>query len=208
MMTGFIDYYKEHWYYLIVLVALCVIAAFVFKKARKAYKGYYSRYRAEESRMKRLSDLKTRFSGIDEESLRAENDEDVLEGVALIYQLALQKEDNMEKAFAQYNVEKQYAYALDIFCQSEKPSAFFRENGRELTEIIVPAFEYIGLKEDSEQIERLRLMFDEKDESTSISPVVIEEIDGALQEKDIAASVKLSAAKKIKAEAEKFLLSK
>ena len=205
-MADFIAYYREHWYYLIVLIVALVLLVFVFKKARKAYRNYYSRYRNEEAEIKRLNELKARFSGVSADGLKNEKDNDLLEGVALTYQLELQKKENMEKAFSEYPPERQYVYALDIFTQSASAADFFRENGRELTEIIAPAFKHFDLPGEATEAERLRIMFDETDETTSINKNTIDEVNAYFSSEGKMSEIKLAAAKAIKNRAEIYIL--
>ena len=205
-MADFIAYYKEHWYYLIVLVVALALLVFVFRKARKAYRNYYSHYRKEEAEIKHLNELKARFSEISADDLKNEKDDDLLEGVALTYQLELQKKDNMEKAFSEYPLERQYVYALDIFTQSSSATDFFRENGRELTEIVVPALKSIDLPGDADEAEKLRIMFDDTDETTSINNNTIDGVNAYFASEGKMSEIKLAAAKMIKKQPEIYIL--
>ena len=204
-MDKLIEYSREYWPYLIALVVASIAAAFVVKKAVRAYRNYYKRYRSEESRMKRLVSLKEKYMNITPEEIATADEADMLEGVALAIQLRLQKKDDMEKEFALCSVEKQYAYALDIFVQSSSPSSFFRENGVELTGIIVDALAFIGLDEPAIEAEKLRRMFDEDEEDVSIDSLVIDEVDAYFKSNAVSERIKSAAAEKIKSCPEPFL---
>lgn len=206
-MTDFINYCREYKWYVVALVAFAVVFVFVLKKTAKAYKNYYKNYRSEESRMKRLVSLKERFKDLAVETIANEKEDELLEGVALCYQLKLQKLDDMEKEFATYNPEKKYIYALDVFVQSESAGAFFKENGSELTEILIPALDYIGIDSEEYSLGTLQLMYDEKDETTSISYKVIEDINNYAKDNSLNEKIKHQAAEKIKDDAEKFVFN-
>ena len=203
-MAGFLDYCRDYWQYLIALAVALVAAFFIIKKARKAYRAYYKRYRDEEARIKRLKELKERYGEPTAEVIENADENELLEGLALSYQLKLQKKENMEAEFALYSPEKQFVYTLDVFCSSESASGFFRENGRELTELIVPALEYAGLPAEAEQAERLRIMFDERDETTSINSEVIAAVDSFFGAEGMTERIKKAAAAKIKYDVNKF----
>ena len=66
-----------------------------------------------------------------------ENDEnELLEGVALSYQIRLQRQDNPEKAYEELNDEKKYVYVLDVFCADGDVKVFFSENGEIVKKMI------------------------------------------------------------------------
>ena len=197
-MDAFVTWLKENWAFALGFVAVCIAAFFVFKAAGKAYRRYYERYKKEEENIKRLLCLKERYKDLTEDVIRLADSGELLEGVALSYQLKLQKKENMEEAFSLLSDEKQYVYALDVFCQDKKAETFFAENGKELVNIIVPAFRMINLSEEAEKLETVRRMFDENDESTSYSLRAIEETDKYFESRDLLIRIKESSAEYIK----------
>lgn len=207
-MSAFINYCIEYKWYVLAFVVFLIALVFVLKKTAAAYKRYYSSYRAEEERMKRLVNLKERFADLTEAVIANENEDELLEGVALSYQLKLQKLDNMEEEFSKYNDEKKYIYCLDIMAQSESLSMFFRENGPELKDISVDAFEYIGLTDNISDMKKLQIMFDENDDTTSINQAFIDKMDKYAADVNLFAQIKEKSAKKIKEDAQKFLFNK
>ncbi|MGN0468817.1 MAG: hypothetical protein ACI4GY_08850 [Acutalibacteraceae bacterium] len=204
-MESFMQWLKQYWIYVIVLVAVCIGAAFVFRAAIKAYKRYYARYRKEEAEIKHLVELKEKFGNLTAETIENADEEELLEGTALSYQLKLQKFDDMSGEFAKLCDEKKYVYALDVFVSDKSLETFFKENGRELTEIIVPAIRAIGLDEAAKQAEKIRIMFDEKDETTSINKAQIENSEKYFNDNDILTKIKHEAAKYIKENAPKLV---
>ena len=197
-MDAFVTWFKENWAFAFGFVAVCIAAFFVFKAAGKAYRRYYERYKKEEENIKRLLCLKERYKDLTEDVIRLADSGELLEGVALSYQLKLQKEENMEEAFSLLSKEKQYVYALDIFTQDKTAEIFFKENGKELVNIIVPALEMINLSDEAEKCENIRKMFDDTDESTSYNQKIIEETDKYFESRDLLIRIKESSAEFIK----------
>ncbi len=192
------QWFSQYWRYVIGLVGVCIVAFFIFRAAVRSYKRYYTNYRKQESDIKRLLALKEKYKTLTEEVIQSAPDDELLEGVALKLQLELQKHDDMTTEFEKLSEEKKRLYALDVFVQDKSLKTFFRENGRELTEIIIPALEMIGLDEAAQKSERIRLMYDEKDETTSISEKIIEHTENYFETNDILTKIKLQAAKYIK----------
>ncbi|MGN1444537.1 MAG: hypothetical protein ACI4XE_11890, partial [Acutalibacteraceae bacterium] len=96
-------------------------------------------------------------------------------------------------------------YALDVFVSDGDVKTFFSENGKELTGIIVPALKMIGLCEEAQRIENLRLMYDEKDETVNYDPDTIKNTQQYIVDNGILTKIKLNGAKYIKENAELFL---
>ncbi|MGN1418266.1 MAG: hypothetical protein ACI4W6_02950 [Acutalibacteraceae bacterium] len=204
-MESFMEWFRQYWVYVIVLVAVCIGAAFVFRAAIKAYKRYYARYRKEEAEIKHLVALKEKYGELTAETIENADEEELLEGVALSFQLKLQKFDDMSAEFAKLCDEKKYVYALDVFVSDKSVETFFKENGRELTEIIVPALRAIGLEQAADQAEKIRIMFDETDETTSINKAQIEKAEEYFRNNDILTKIKHKAAEYIKENARKLI---
>lgn len=204
-MESFKQWLSQYPGYAIGLVAVCIAAFFIFRAAGRSYKRYYQRYRSEEANIKHLLELKEKFADLTENVIKDADDSELLEGVALSYQLKLQKFQNMEEEFAKLSFEQQYVYALDVFTQEKCVKDFFKENGKELTEIILPAFCMIGLEKEAKEAKKLKLMFDESDETTSVNEKTIESVEKFFEENDVLTKVKQCAAKYIKENAEKFV---
>lgn len=205
-MNDFMAWFEQYWLYAVGLVIVCVAAFFVFRAAARSYKRYYSRYREQEAEIKRLLALKEKYQTLTKQVIFDAPDGELLEGAALSYQLALQKEDDISEAFSLFSKEKQFVYALDVFTQDKSVRTFFKENGRELTEIIVPALEAIGMSEEAHRAEKIRIMFDETDETTSISENEIEQTEAFFETNDVLTKIKLNAAEYIRKNAESLTL--
>lgn len=204
-MSAVSQWFSQYWMYALGLVAAIAVLVVVAKMAAKSYKAYYKRYRAEEEQIKRLRSLKEKYGALSSEAIADGDEDELLEGVALSYQLKLQKCDDMTAEFNKLSDEKKYIYALDVFVSDGNVKTFFSENGKELIEIIVPALRMIGLEEVAGQIETLRLMYDEKDETVNFDPKLTEKTQEYMVDNGILTTIKLNGAKYIKENPELFL---
>ncbi|MGN1193881.1 MAG: hypothetical protein ACI4SB_00190 [Acutalibacteraceae bacterium] len=204
-MNAVSQWFSQYWMYALGLVGAIVVFAVVLKMAVKSYKAYYKRYRAQESEMKKLQELKEKYGELTEEAIENGEEADLLQGVALSYQLKLQKCSDMTAEFNKFNDEKKFVYALDVFVSDANVKTFFSENGKELTEIIVPALKMIGLDETAKKAEKIRLMYDIKDETVSFSPTEIKEVQQYIDDNGILTKIKLNGAEYIKNNAESFV---
>ncbi len=204
-MNAVSQWFSEYWMYVLGLVAAVAVLIVVSRMAARSYKAYYKRYRAEEEQITRLIGLKEKYGNLTAEAIESGDENELLEGVALSYQLKLQKCDDMTAEFNKLGDEKKNVYALDVFVSDGNVKTFFSENGKELTGIIVPAFKMIGLEETAGQIETLRLMYDEKDETVNYNPELIDRIQQDIIDNGILTTIKLNGAKYIKENPELFL---
>lgn len=195
----------EYKWYAVGLVFVLAVFAVVLRMAAKAYRRHYEHFKKEEENIKHLLALKEKYAVLTKEVISGADDGELLEGTALSYQLVLQKAEDMSGEFEKMSKEQQYIYALDVFVSDKSPRTFFSENGRELTEIIVPALEAIGLTEEAAETEKLRIMFDEKDETTSINEKTISAVEEYFDKGDVLTKIKHSGAKYIKENAERFI---
>ena len=122
----------------------------------------------------------------------------MLEGVALIYQLFLQKKDNVEEEFLKLSSEIQSIYVLDVFVADGGVEEFFTANTNILRMRLVPALELIGLNEDAKRLSAISRMYDEDDYEASFSRKKLEDADKFFRDSDILSRIKLNSAKYIK----------
>ena len=148
--------------------------------------------------MKRLLALKEKYMNFTEETLNAADEAEILEGVALSYQLRLQKQDEPEKAFSLMNEEKQNLYVLDVFCADADAKVFFSENGKLVRERIIPALVMIGMDDFAQALKEIYDMYDEENEEVSFSEKKIEEFNRTALSEDILGKIKLQGAIYIK----------
>ncbi|MBQ7597815.1 MAG: hypothetical protein IJU56_04475 [Clostridia bacterium] len=199
-----IDWFRQYWPYALALVAACIFAAFMIKKASVAYRRHQTEFHAQEAEMRRLKALKERYVPLTKTVLEQAEPAELLEGTALGLQLQLQKKENMEQAFLTLNEAQQYVYTLDVFLSDKTAEKFFKENGQLLIARIAPAFQAIGLTEFQETIEKLAVMFDENDETTSIDRNFVSAADEAFSAGDLLTKIKLQGANYIQNYPEMF----
>lgn len=192
------EWFEQYWYLAVIFVVVCIIAAVIFYFAGKSYKSYRTSYKNQEAEIKRLIALKERFVPLTERAILESDSAETLEGTALSYQLFLQKQEDMEGEFALLSEAKRYIYILDVFVQDKSVSDFFRENGDIVRMEISKAFEFIGMTDLAEKVEKIRKMFDNDDETVSYSETEIEKLQNYINENDILTKIKLESAEYIK----------
>ena len=199
-----IEWFRLYWPYALALAAACVFAAFMIKKAAIAYRKHQKDFHAEESRMRRLKALKEKYVPLTGETIENAPAQELLEGVALGLQLKLQKQENTERAFLALNEAQQFVYTLDVFLSDKTAAVFFKENGQLLIEKIAPAFRAVGLVEFQTVIDRLAVMFNENDETTSVDRAFVFEADEKFSEGHLLTKIKLQGANYIQNHPEMF----
>ncbi len=192
------EWLSQHGYLLLVLAGVCVGAAVIFYFAVRAYSKHNALYRAQEAEMKRLLALKEKYMNFTQETLSSADENELLEGVALSYQLRLQKDETPEKAFELMNEEKQKLYVLDVFCADGDVRVFFSENGKIVKDRIIPALSMIGMEDFSDKLKDVYDMYDEANEEISFSENKIEKMNAFIRDNDILSKIKSAGAKYIK----------
>lgn len=192
------EWLSQHGYLIFVFIGVCIMAAVIFYFAARAYSKHNALYRAQEAEMKRLLALKEKYMNFTEEILNVADEAEILEGVALSYQLRLQKQEEPEKAFSLMNDEKQRLYVLDVFCADADVRVFFSENGRLVSEKILPALEMIGMEDFAAELKEIYDMYDEENEEVSFSEKRIEEFNSSRLTDDILMKIKVRGAIYIK----------
>ena len=200
-----VEWFKEYWYLAVIFVVVCIFAAVIFYFAGKSYSSYRAAYRKQEAEIKRLTELKSRFVPLTQEAVKNSDSAETLEGVALSYQLFLQKQENMEKEFSLMSEPKRYAYILDVFVQDESIDEFFRQNGNILRKEITSALELIGMNDFADKIEGIRKMFDEEDDVTSLDLKQIDSLQKYVEENGIYTEIKQKSAVYIKNNSQLFV---
>ena len=192
------EWLSEYGYLLFVLAGVCVVAAVIFFFAVRAYSKHNALFKAQEAEMKRLLALKEKYMYFTEETLSSADEGEILEGVALSYQLRLQKTEDPEKAFELLNEEKQRLYVLDVFCADADVRTFFSENGKIVKDRILPALDMIGMEDFSIRLREIYDMYDENNEKISFSESKLEDMNVYISDRDILTRIKAEGAKYIK----------
>ena len=192
------EWLSQYGYLILVFFAVLAIFIVVLNFAAKAYSKHMKSFKAEEAEIKRLTALKEKYKDLSEEAISSAPDEELLEGVALIYQLFLQKKDNVEEEFLKLSSEIQSIYVLDVFVADGGVEEFFTANTNILRMRLVPALELIGLNEDAKHLRAISRMYDEDDYEASFSRKKLEDADKFFRDSDILSRIKLNSAKYIK----------
>lgn len=191
------EWLSQYGYLIIVFVVLSAAFVFLFIKAVSAYSNHNKSYKAQEAQLKRLTALKEKYRNASAEDLAAFDQEEILEGTALLYQIALQKSEDMEEAFRALSKEKQLVYVLDVFTEDASAGEFFSQNSEILTDIILEALNEIGMTDFAEKLSVIAKMYDKDNEEVSFNEKALEDFDKMMSEKNILTEIKLNSAKYI-----------
>lgn len=192
------QWFSQHGYLIAVFVVVLVVFIVVLNRAAKAYSKHYNTLNAQKKQLEELTALKNRYKNITLEELDKCNQEEVMEGFALLTQIEMQKTDDMEAYFASLPIERKYIYVLDVFVSDSGAEVFFGQNGEILTDIILDALNAIGMGEFALELSEIAKMYNKDDESVSFSKKAIEDFDKTLNESDILSQIKLNCAKYIR----------
>lgn len=176
-MQAFVEYYKEHIYFLFILIALVFLTVWVVSKALKSSSA---RRKANEAVMKKLEEdtaLRKEFENLTPEKARCAPPEKLFKGAALGLCRDIEKSADMLSTFNTFNENQKKIYALYFVLEDglEKLSSFFKINGKPLTVYAKTAVDEIYGGRIAEIFGREYLAYDEDDETTSLIP---SEIDG------------------------------
>ena len=201
------DFFMSNKQYIFLLIAVTAFTVFGIYKAVTSSITHNRLYRQEEEKIKKLKYLKDKFSVLDEASIDSAEDSELLPGVALYYQLMLQKKDDMEEAFLQLPLPARYIYTLDIFLsEGGKPSEFFKNNGKPLTDLLVPALCAIGCENEGAIILPVKEMYDEDAEDVSLDRNTVEIADAEFEKSREMSGFYIKAAEYIR-NSKKYLIS-
>ncbi len=189
---------SQYGYLIIVFIVLAVAFVFIFIKAVNAYSEHNRLFKEQEAELKRLTVLKDKYKNATLAEIETFDEAEILEGTALIYQITLQKCDDIEAAFKSLSKEKQYVYVLDVFTQDGSAGEFFAQNSEILTSIICDALVSIGMTDFAEKLADFSKMYDKDNEEVSFSEREIEIFDKYIIDSDILAKIKLASSKYIK----------
>lgn len=189
---------SQHGYLIIVFVVLLIAFVFLFFKAAKAYSGHNKAVREQTGELKRLTALKEKYRNASREDLDSFPPEEILEGTALLYQIALQKSEDMEKDFLSMAKQQKLVYVLDVFISDASAGEFYSQNGEIITSLIGEALTEIGMEDFAAELTEFAKMFDKDDETVSYSQSAISEFDKSMENKGVLSKIKLNSAKYIK----------
>ncbi|MBR2315100.1 MAG: hypothetical protein IKA56_00510 [Clostridia bacterium] len=197
-----LEWLSQNWYITAALFALLLIAFFALIKVAS---GHNKLVESRQAKLKKLHELRSDFENMTGEAFDNAEDGYLLDGVALYYQLKLQKCDDMNEAFTYLPEPARYVYALNIFYfEGGVLSGFYRANGEPLSPVLADALRAIGEGELAEIAEKLQPMFDEENENASIDYKFIKTLDENASEVYNEKEFKLKAAAYIRKNKEVF----
>ena len=191
------QWFSENGYLVAVFVVVLVVFIVVLNRAAKAYSKHYNTVNAQKKQLEHLTALKNKYRNITAEELAQCNQEEVMEGFALLTQIDMQKSDDMEAYFATLPMIKKYIYVLDVFVSDGSAEVFFGENGEILTDIILDALDAVGMQKFASELSVIAKMYNKDDESVSFDKKSIENFDKTLNESDILTQIKVNCARYI-----------
>ena len=151
------------WYLWALLAVLIIVAVFAWSKALKASRERRERLRKEAEIWRRDYELRQNYKTLTDEIIENADKNELLHGVAMNIQVALENEQNMDEAFKNLPKEKQFVYTLEYFDEDSKKSLseFFKNNGEPLLSLASPALSSLGLTDISILVSELYPMYDE-----------------------------------------------
>ena len=170
-----LEWLGQNWLVTVALFALLLIVLYVLSRVSS---GHNKLMESRQNRLKKLHELRADFENMTEEAFDTAEDEYLLDGVALYYQLKLQRCDDMNEAFSLLPEEAKFVYALNIFYfEGGVLSEFYRANGEPLSPVLAPALRAIGETSLADIAEKIQPMFDDENESVSIDYKFIKTLD-------------------------------
>lgn len=162
-----------------VLVVAVILLIFVSIKASRAVRQHNTERDAILDRLKKEGALIRKYTSFTRETAMQSDGKELLHGVALCIQKALEKEADMTAAFTALPTEKQIVYALSfVLCEdADTLSAFFRLNGKPLTTAALEGARRTFDARHLELFEKGFRMFDPDDETTSSLPEDVKQLD-------------------------------
>ena len=191
------QWFSENGYLVAVFAVVLVVFIVVLNRAAKAYSKHYNTVNSQKKQLEHLTALKNKYRNITAEELSQCNQEEIMEGFALLTQIDMQKSDDMEAYFATLPMIKKYIYVLDVFVSDGSAEVFFGENGEILTDIILDALNAIGMQKFASELSVVAKMYNKDDESVSFSKSQIANFDKTLNESDILTQIKVNCARYI-----------
>ena len=172
-----------------ILIAALILLVFVMIKASRAVRRHNAERDAILDRLKKEEALRKKYGALTRETALEADGKELLHGVALCIQKALESEPDLTAAFNGLPAEKQIVYALDfVLCEDAGTlSAFFRLNGKPLTTAALEGARRTFDARHLELFEQGFRMFDPDDETASTMPDDVGRLDADFAAADDAA---------------------
>ena len=202
-----IQYFLERPYLIAILAAVMLLTLFVCFKAAQASAKRTKGNEALIKKMKEENELRNEFA-ILTETLAAKSDSDRLfRGVALNLQKRIHHAEDMESEFAKLTQEQREIYALSFVIEDgeENLSAFFRTNGQPLTSEALNGIKRLFDGRITEIFETEYNAFDPENETQSMIPDEIAELDSEFASLVSEKEICIAAGNFMKKNTEKFM---
>lgn len=194
------------WYLWVLLLAVTVLAVFVWIKAASASKARREKLKKEAEIWKKDYELRQEFKTLTAEKLNSTETNKILAGVCMNIQIQLENEPDMEQAFLALPNEKKYVYCLQYFDEDVQKtlSFFFKNNGAPLTSYVKDALVAVGYTDVVPMVEQIYPMYDE-DSEVSINYAEVDKLDDKFKEAYSSQELYKSVSKFIKENKDIFL---
>lgn len=159
----------EYWYLWLIFAGLVAVTAVVVVLAGKSVSSHNEQTREFMSRLERLKEMKDKYKDLTVEKVKNAEPEELFEGLNAVLQAKIEKADDGDTAFSEFNNEQKIIYALNCFI-NEIPdglSMFFSEYTSQITDLIIPALTAIDAKEILPLVKAEFEMYDDSNESVS-----------------------------------------
>lgn len=159
----------EYWYLWLIFAGLVAVTAVVVTLAGKSVSSHNEQTREFMSRLERLKEMKDKYKDLTVEKVENAEPEELFEGLNAVLQAKIEKADDGDTAFSEFNNEQKIIYALNCFI-NEIPdglSMFFSEYTSQITDLIIPALTAIDAKEILPLVKAEFEMYDDSNESVS-----------------------------------------
>lgn len=159
----------EYWYLWLIFAGLVIITAVVVVLAGKSVSSHNEQTREFMARLERLKEMKDKYKDLTVEKVENAEPEELFEGLNAVLQAKIEKADDGDTAFSEFNNEQKIIYALNCFI-NEIPdglSMFFDEYTNQITSLIVPALTTVGAENILPFVRTEFEMYDDSNENVS-----------------------------------------
>ncbi len=169
----------EYWYLWLILAGLVIITAIVIVFAGRSVSAHNEQTKQIMARLERLKEMKDKYKDLTPEKVENAEAEELFEGVNAVLQAKIEKADDGDKAFSEFNDEQKIIYTLNCFIPevSDGLSMFFNEYTSEITDIIVPALTRVGADDLLPLVKSEYEMYDDRNEEVSFDREIKEKTD-------------------------------
>jgi hypothetical protein len=169
----------EYWYLWLILAALIIVTAAVVFFAARAASAHSKETKKLFEELEHLKQLKNKYKNLTQQTAEEAEPFELLEGINAVMQAEIEKSENPEQTFAAFNNTQKNLYTLLYFLEDSQQnlSFFFKNNGSELREQILPALSALNEPELLTVVKSVYDMFDENNEESSLDNSELEKAD-------------------------------